>query len=534
MNYYIKSKKTEVYNIFIRIFGVCLFIVLVWNMGWIITHLNKATYFEEFFSYLFFSATMLISLYSMIMVINSWNFETIKPLKLTRKIIPRVAVIIPTCGEPIQIILNTLRSVIGQNWPKDKRIILVSDDAQNSNLRSAIIKFNLENNESNIIYFSPPVKGHPLRKGDAKAGNLNSALVKIKSEYPDIQFIETRDSDDLVGDKDFLSYCVGHLVRNPEVSFVQTIKECLTHPDDPFSNNEPVFYQSTMYSRAGMNSVFPCGSGLVWRLSALNKIGGFPSWNLVEDLQSGFEILRKGGISAYLPIVGAVGQIAPEDIVNFYKQRGTWALDSLRLLFWRNPLLVNGLNIWQRLQFFELGLSYLLSFSIAIYIISLVINLLFGIYPIIDTTLNFIVHFAIYAGLLELFSIAKSRGISYSAQSRSRQVWHGLMPVFIKATFIALWYGPFNKPSYKVTRKYHEVAWYWKETFIQKMVVISLSFSVAYAILIQHNFYTNLVSVFWSMFFIYAFLQVVLNSWHGVDLKKVFAKPFRIIFDQIT
>ena len=32
--------------------------------------------------------------------------------------------------------------------------------------------------------------------------------------------------------------------------------------------------------------------------------------------------------------VGAVGQHAPEDLPNVYKQRGTWALDTMRLLIW--------------------------------------------------------------------------------------------------------------------------------------------------------------------------------------------------------
>ena len=52
----------------------------------------------------------------------------------------------------------------------------------------------------------------------------------------------------------------------------------------------------------------------------------------------------------YLPIVGAVGQHSPEDVPNVYKQRGTWAIDTVRLLLfnrWR------GLDLRQRAQFLE-------------------------------------------------------------------------------------------------------------------------------------------------------------------------------------
>ena len=89
-----------------------------------------------------------------------------------------------------------------------------------------------------------------------------------------------------------------------------------------------MFYRGQMLARNAHNAAFPCGSGLVWHRDALLDIGGFPAWNLVEDLQSGVEALRRGWRSLYLPIVGAVGQIAPEDLPNFYKQRGTWAIDT--------------------------------------------------------------------------------------------------------------------------------------------------------------------------------------------------------------
>lgn len=52
------------------------------------------------------------------------------------------------------------------------------------------------------------------------------------------------------------------------------------------------------------------GSGVVWRRRALDDIGDFPAWNLVEDLQSGVEALRRAWRGAYVTIIGAVGQTA--------------------------------------------------------------------------------------------------------------------------------------------------------------------------------------------------------------------------------
>ncbi len=82
---------------------------------------------------------------------------------------------------------------------------------------------------------------------------------------------------------------------------MQTIKEAQVSAGDPFNNREAMFYRGQMLSRNAANATFPCGSGLVWRRAALGDIGLFPTWNLVEDLQSGIEALRRGWDSCYLP-----------------------------------------------------------------------------------------------------------------------------------------------------------------------------------------------------------------------------------------
>ena len=148
---------------------------------------------------------------------------------------------------------------------------------------------------------------------------------------------------------------------------------------DPFDNLQPHFFRGSMLARHAANAVFPCGSGLVWRRTALEDIGGFPTWNLVEDLQSGVEALAGAGAGVYLPIRGAVGQHAPEDLPNAYKQRGTWAVDTIRLLLWGD---LRGLSLRQRLHFAELGLFYLQSFATLVFLACPVLGLATGLYPL--------------------------------------------------------------------------------------------------------------------------------------------------------
>ena len=181
---------------------------------------------------------------------------------------------------------------------------------------------------------------------------------------------------------------VGQLEHDHRVAFVQTVKETQVSAGDPFENLASMFYRGQMLSRHASNAVFPCGSGVVWRRTALRDIGEFPVWNLVEDLQSGVEALRRGWTSADLPIVGAVGQHCPEDLPNVYKQRGTWAVDTVRLMVWGN---LRGLNIRQRLHFTGMLLDYLNSVTVLIYIPCVTCSL-FGWQPMTSSGWGYIAH----------------------------------------------------------------------------------------------------------------------------------------------
>jgi len=518
-------------TLLVRVTGIAYFFAVIWNFHWVVTSLNYQSTFSSFVSVIFLFATILVTISGIVLIINNWRFSIITPKKIKKGTEPKVAILIPTYNESIDIVLKTLESVVGQNWPKNKMVIVVSDDAYNEALEQEIQKFKLKNKiTDSVIYHTPPRKNHPSRLGEAKAGNLNSALNLIIKRFPDISYIETRDADDLVGTKFFLSYCLEVLTKDSSISFVQTVKQCRVSLGDPFSNQEPVFYQRIMPARYASNAVFPCGSGLIWRIDELKKINGFPFWNLVEDLQSGYEILCLGGKSAFLPIVGAYGQIAPEDIPNFYKQRGTWALDTLRLFFWKNPFFEKRLNIWQKLQFFELEFSYFLSFAMAIFMFDLVIALAFGIYPILDSSISYILHIFVFAAILEIYNIARARGISYKELWRTRQIWLGLMPIFISAFFQALKYGPNNKPIYKTTRKYHKVDWYWRETLLAKFIFLTLLISIIISLVTQtNNILLNIGLFFWTLFFMNAFLHMIKNSWHGVGFKEMIKRRDRVI-----
>lgn len=449
-------------------------------------------------------------------VYNNWHQEEPKVELVPEGQEPLVGIIIPTWNEPVFMIEETILSIISQEWPLHKMVILVTDDGKNPEVAQLVRDLSLRIPELVIGYNVPPAKGSLERQGEAKAGNMNSAVQVLTKNFPEIEFIETRDADDLIGDQQFLKKVIGQLLSNPRTAYVQTIKEVMSSEGDPFGNMESLFYRVIMLGRHAKKSVFPCGSGLVWRKKALIDIGGFPSWNLVEDLQSGIEAISRGWKGGYNPIVGAIGQVAPEDIPNVYKQRGTWALDTMRLFLWKLPLM-KGLSFNQRLQFAELGIFYLLSIPTLIFIVIPIISLLFGIYPLVTDHLTYAIRFWPFAVAVETYLVTLARGLPYEDMWRSRQMWIGLAPVYAKACIMALINGPHKKPSYKVTRKVHESGWYWKETIWQYMLlgglIVALVKTVSSQSLITILNEADLGSIFWALYFILGLSGIVQRSW---------------------
>jgi cellulose synthase (UDP-forming) len=498
----------------LRTAAIVLAAASVWYVPWMLSSLNPGALWIGWpfaLANLFTIATGLLS------VANSWRRVVPPPRPLDASAdAPLVGVLIPTCGEPVPMILRTIESVLEQDWPRERLVVVVSDDAADPLLRDALADWP-------VLYHPPAPRWAPGRDGAAKAGNLNSALQFLREQHPDVVYIETRDADDEAGSTSFLRQCTGQLEHDRDLAFVQTIKEAQVAAGDPFNNREAVFYRGQMLARNAANAVFPCGSGVVWRDTALAEIGDFPTWNLVEDLQSGVEALRRGWRGVYLPIVGAVPQHSPHDVPNFYKQRGTWALDTTRLVVWGN---LDGLNLRQRLQFLELFFFYLSSFTVPIYLVAL-LGALLGFAPLAAGGRDFALHMIplVVATELWLFVLNSPFNDRRTRQRRPyrelwkvRTMWAGLAPVFMKAVVQGLVGGPNRKPVYRVTLKSDDTRWHWRHTLPQTVVVMTLAV-VAITAVRFHTYpsVTLLVgSVYWGALNIVLLANFISRSWHGM------------------
>ena len=396
-----------------------------------------------------------------VMILNFVNQMTPRSNKLPPPLpdeLPHVAVVIPTYGEPYHILENTVISVKQLDYPSERLHIVISDDGHREEIRQLAELYNVYYNEG--------------AQKDAKAGNLNSALEYLDENLPQATLIATQDADEVIAPT-FLQKVVGYF-EDPNIAVVQTPKEALTPPGDPFGNRDRIFYDMLQVGRNGSQAAFACGSGVIWRIDPIKSIGGFATWNIVEDLTTTYQLHSAGYHSEYHNEILSVG-LSPDDIPGLLKQRGTWAADTWRLFLFDNPLIKPGLSSRQRLQYLELGLFYVSSvFFIPLLMLIPIISLATGQFIPIEGAALFP-----WIVISVVYYVVLSRGKT-AYLLRMWQYWIGHWPTYTKAFWIAI-RSRNKKPSYQVTRKTRQNGFFgylvWPQ-FLYILIGILLIFKV--------------------------------------------------------
>ena len=360
--------------------------------------------------------------------IGVWRLRFKPPAGLPPERASTVDVFIPVCGEPLSVVEATFDAAAAIRWPGLK-LVYVLDDGASEEVHAAAL-------DRGFTYRSRRREG--LEQNDAKAGNLNYGLARSVGE-----FVLVLDADQ-VATPNILEVLAGYM-RFPRVAFVQSQQSFQVSEDDPFFNNDRVFYEAMQLGLDAGDSVISCGSGVLYRRSALKEINGFVTWNLVEDLTTSYELHRLGWKSLYVPHALSKG-LAPGDIWGVYQQRGQWAFDTLRLFFWDNPLLKPGLRLFSRASYLIIGLAYLCAaFVFPFFFVVPIWSYLTGGNVLYKHELEFAV---IRGGYFVCMAIAMELLFRGRQPGKQFQLLTGLFPVYARAAFRAALYPRGWKPGY--------------------------------------------------------------------------------------
>ncbi|MEV5309654.1 cellulose synthase catalytic subunit [Streptomyces sp. NPDC052610] len=244
---------------------------------------------------------------------------------------PTVAVFLPVCGEPVDVLRNTWTHVqrLADRYP-GKATPYVLDDSANPELAAMAKEFG-------FVYGSRPDRGW-----FKKAGNLHFGLGMSDEEY-----ILVLDAD-FAPRADLLEELLPYMEDDPKLGIVQSpqyfrVRDRQTWVERGAGAVQELFYRAIQVSRQRHGGAICVGSCAVYRRTALEANGGTTLIEHSEDVHTGFDLRRLGWDLRYVPIALATGN-CPDNVSAFYRQQYRWCSGSMSLLgsnkFWKTKLRV--------------------------------------------------------------------------------------------------------------------------------------------------------------------------------------------------
>ena len=279
---------------------------------------------------------------------------------------PHVDVLIPTYNESLDVVRSTAFASINIDYPRDKLHVHLLDDGKRDEFRTFC-------EQIGIGYITRSDNMH------AKAGNINRALEKMSA--PLVAIFDC----DHVPTRSFLQVTVGWFLKEKKLGMLQTPHHF--YSPDPFERNlasyrsipneGELFYGLLQDGNDLWNATFFCGSCAVLRREALDEIGGIAVETVTEDAHTSLRMQTRGWNTAYINIPQAAG-LATESLSAHIGQRIRWARGMIQILRIDNPLFVRGLNIWQRLCYFNAMVHFLYAAPRLIFLTAPLVYMLLG------------------------------------------------------------------------------------------------------------------------------------------------------------
>ena len=276
---------------------------------------------------------------------------------------PSVDVFVPTAGEELDVLDNTMRHLNLLEWHGELRVYIL-DDSGRASVRHLAARHG-------FFYLARPGSEYK------KAGNL-----RYGAAHSDGDIIVVFDAD-FVPRQEFLLELVPYM-DDPTVGIVQSpqffdttkqmnwIQRCA-------GSTQELFYRFIQPSRDALGAAVCVGTSALYRRAALDAIGGFPKLAQSEDLYTGLRTLDAGYSVRYVPVAVSKG-IAPDNVDNFIAQQYRWCEGSVTMLANRHFHTTPHLSLPARLCFWS-GLLYYVSTALSSLIIPLPAIVMAWFYP---------------------------------------------------------------------------------------------------------------------------------------------------------
>jgi cellulose synthase (UDP-forming) len=423
----------------------------------------------------------------------------------------RVDVYVPTYNESVELIRRTLLAAMRMDYP---HVTWLLDDGRRDAMRALA-------EELGCRYLARDDNVH------AKAGNLNHALRHSTGE-----FIAIFDADHAPR-RDFLVKTLGYF-QDERVAFVQTPQDFFNI--DSFNHRlgkkrvwdeQALFFKIIQRGKDALNAAFFCGSCAVIRRSAVERIGGFATETVTEDVHTAIRLHKLGYQSVYHAESLAFG-LAPHSIDTYLKQRMRWGMGSMQVFRRENILFCRGLTLGQRLNYLASALFFFEGWQKLVFFLTPPAVFLFGVLPIVSPLNTFLLLFCLYYLLSILVHLELGRG--YNSLFLSEQ--YAMARFF---AFMSTSVGLFRKNiPFAVTDKQMSQTgkmWFWLSPLVVILSVATASVPVGayriYAGTIPLG--AGLVTMFWTLMTVGSAMVVAAYAYkHSRNRRGEYRFPLRL------
>lgn len=365
-----------------------------------------------------------------------------------------VDIFVPSVNEPEDMVRRTLLAAMNMDYPHQ---VWLLDDGNREQMRALA-------REIGCRYIARPANI------DAKAGNLNNAL-----KFSHADFVAVFDADHAPA-KGFLTETLGYFA-DEQVAFVQTPQDFYNldsfqhrrHRDGRLIwTEQSLFFRVIMRGKDYWNAAFFCGSCAVLRRSALDRIGGFATGTVTEDLHTSLRLHKQGYRSVYHATSLAYG-LAPVTVAPFLRQRVRWGQGAMQV--WRREgiLFARGLTLAQRLNYVASVLTYFDGWQKGVFYLAPVAVLVTGVMPIVALNAEFLWHFIPY--YLLVFWAFEELGRGFGRTLQIEQYNMARFAAFILATTAMLR----GRIRFSVTQKHRTGRAASRRQVIPQLVILALN-----------------------------------------------------------
>lgn len=443
-----------------------------------------------------------------------------KPLPLPKDedLLPTVDVLIPSYNEDPDLLEVTLLSALDMEYPKSKLKVYLLDDggtdqrcrSEDPELATASRHRRLELqslcNRWGVHYVTRE------KNLGSKAGNINNGL-----QFSTGELVAIFDADH-APTSDFLKNTVGWFRHDPKLFLVQS-PHFFVNPD-PIEKNlqtfssmpgeNEMFYKVIQKGLDYWNSAFFCGSAALLRRRCIEETGGISGDTITEDAETALTLHARGYNSAYIGIPMVSG-LSPETLTSFIGQRIRWAQGMVQIFILKNPLLIPGLTLPQRLCYFSSCFFWFFAYARVVFMLAPVCFLIFGL-KIYDA--NF-VDFAAFAvpHLLAVFMVSDFLfgKVRWSFVS---ELYELIQSVYTLPAIVRVFFNP-RAPTFKVTAKGETLG----EDYISPLArpfyfflmfnIIALIFGVMRFIVTPAESFPTGVTMLWATFNVFILLAAM-------------------------